>query len=367
MPTLLPDYAACPANLGCSMLRHFGITPPNGTLALADALLETPVKNIVLLLLDGLGVNILEKHLSPDGFLRRRLVGSYSSTFPPTTVASTTALLSGLTPNQNGWLGWSAWFPEVARNVSYFWNTDNDTGAKLPGRSLAETLLPYESIVDRIGQTGVSSRSLASFRMGEGRTFTRFCDLIHDATRVDGRTFTYAYWDEPDHTMHLEGTSSSRVHAMLQDIEENLERLAGALKDTLLFVTADHGHIDVSTVYLDDDPTLCDMLLHRPSFESRAVNFFVKREALDRFPAYFTARYGDAFTLLSKREVINRQLFGRGENHPRVEALLGDYLAIGTGRVQIVYTGKTFKGNHAGLTQEEMRIPLIAIRSVGAA
>jgi hypothetical protein len=48
----------------------------------------------------------MEMHLSPDGFFRKHLVTPYSSTFPPTTVAATTAMLSGLTPNRSGcWVG----------------------------------------------------------------------------------------------------------------------------------------------------------------------------------------------------------------------------------------------------------------------
>lgn len=34
-----PDYQNCIANLSCSILRYFGIEPPNKTLPTADALL----------------------------------------------------------------------------------------------------------------------------------------------------------------------------------------------------------------------------------------------------------------------------------------------------------------------------------------
>jgi len=41
--------------------------------------------------------------------------------------------------------------------------------------------------------------------------------------------------------------------------------------------------------------------------------------------------------------------------------MLGDYLAIAVGRQALRMENKGFKGEHAGLTEEEMRIPLIAI------
>ena len=38
MKIMYPDYENCIANLGCSLLKYYGITPPNGTLAAADRL-----------------------------------------------------------------------------------------------------------------------------------------------------------------------------------------------------------------------------------------------------------------------------------------------------------------------------------------
>ena len=64
------------------------------------------IKNIVLLLFDGMGISVLEKHLAPDSFLRKHLVCPISSVFPPTTTAATTSVLTGRTRIEHGWLGW---------------------------------------------------------------------------------------------------------------------------------------------------------------------------------------------------------------------------------------------------------------------
>ena len=42
-----PEYGRCIANLACSLLKYYGIEPPNSTLEQADALLEKKYKNIV--------------------------------------------------------------------------------------------------------------------------------------------------------------------------------------------------------------------------------------------------------------------------------------------------------------------------------
>lgn len=68
-----PRYGGCIANLACSVLKYFGAEPPNSTLPSADKVLSREYKNVVVLLLDGMGVNIMNKHLSPEGFFRRNL------------------------------------------------------------------------------------------------------------------------------------------------------------------------------------------------------------------------------------------------------------------------------------------------------
>ena len=91
-----PDYDNCIVNLSNSLLKAFGAETVAPTLKAADRLLEKDYKNVVVLLMDAMGISILEKHLQPDGFLRSHLEVSYSSVFPPTTVAATTSMLSGL-------------------------------------------------------------------------------------------------------------------------------------------------------------------------------------------------------------------------------------------------------------------------------
>lgn len=64
----LHNYEDCIVNLPGSILKKFGVHPSGKTLPLADELLKKDYKNVVILILDGLGTCILEKHLKEDGF-----------------------------------------------------------------------------------------------------------------------------------------------------------------------------------------------------------------------------------------------------------------------------------------------------------
>ena len=58
-----PDYENCLANLPNSILNYFGQPTVGSTLPLADKYLQKEYKNVVLLLLDGMGQRILDSCL----------------------------------------------------------------------------------------------------------------------------------------------------------------------------------------------------------------------------------------------------------------------------------------------------------------
>ena len=102
---LLHNYDKCIVNLANSILENFGIKPKGETLLLVDQFLDKKYKNIVVLLLDGLGTSVLESNAKEDGFLRRHFISSINTVFPPTTVAATTSIISGMQPIEHAWLG----------------------------------------------------------------------------------------------------------------------------------------------------------------------------------------------------------------------------------------------------------------------
>ena len=87
------------------------------------------------------------------------------------------------------------------------------------------------------------------------------------------RQYIYAYWDEPDASMHKNGIDGADIQKLLADIEKTTAQLAGRLQDTLLLITADHGHINVKNKVITDYPDITECLVRMPSMEMRALNF----------------------------------------------------------------------------------------------
>ena len=148
------------------------------------------------------------------------------------------------------------------------------------------------------------------------------------------------------------------------DLEMKIEELSSKLTDTLLLITADHSQIACTNYCLMDYPEILNCLVRMPSVEPRTLSFWVKDEYKDDFPKIFKDAFGDKFWILTKEEVIDRKLFGTGNDHELFRDMLGDYLAISVSDAAIFLTHEEMKimpGGHAGLTQEELDIPLIAV------
>ena len=376
----LHDYDNCLVNLANSVLKRFEAPAGGGaeaeveagaetgaggkTLAAVDRYLDKGYKNVVVLLLDGLGTRIMERNLREDSFLRANFKSSISSVFPPTTVAATTAVMSGLQPIESAWLGWDCYYPQVDKNVTVFFNTEQGTDIEVSTENIPWTYYGYESVVNRLVREGKNAYNAIPFLPPFPKTFPEICDRIEELCESEGEKYIYAYWDEPDSVMHKYGCYSAEARDVIGDLDKTVKKLAGKLKDTLLIVTADHGHIDGRNVSITDYPAIMECLVRMPSVEPRALNLFVKEEKRAQFERAFNKEFGEDFVLLTKEEVYETKLFGTGEPHKNVDAMIGDYLAVAITDLTIFNNreeAKHFKSVHAGYTREELTIPLIVI------
>ena len=365
---VLHDYDNCLVNLANSVLNRFGICPVGKTLVCADKYLKKEYKNVVVLLLDGLGTYIMEGNLKEEGFLRSHYKKSISSVFPPTTVAATTSVMSGLQPIESAWLGWDCYYPQVDKNVTVFLNTEQGTDQPVSEENIPWKYCGYESVVDRLVCKGEKAFHAMPFAPPFPKNFTEICDRITELCSEEGNKYIYAYWNEPDSAMHQFGCYSKEAKNVLAELEKMIAEMSEKLEDTLLIVTADHGHIDGRNVAITDYPAILDCLVRMPSIEPRALNLFVKEEKREEFESEFHKEFGNDFILLTKKEVYETKLFGGGKPHKNVDAMLGDYLAVGVTDLTIFNTkeeAEKFKGVHAGYTKEELMIPLIVIEKQG--
>lgn len=356
-----PNYKSSILNVTNSVLKHFGVEPYHNTLPEFDRYLDQGFRNVVVMVLDGMGVYNMRRALDESSFFMSHLKAEISSVLPSTTTAATTTLQSGLSPAEHGWLGWSLYFPEVGDNVNIFPNT-NSCGEKAADYNLARTFMPYKNVVDLLREQGMDAHSVSAYGTDPIESVEEMMERVLEICEQEGESYIYAYWAEPDHTMHETGVDSEETINWIKSLDEMVESLCGELSDTLLVVTADHGQVNIDSQLILAHPGLVETLEHMPSVEPRCTAFAVKEGMEKQFEEEFHRAYGEDFLLFSKEEVLEKKLFGPGTANPRFEGFIGDYLAVSVSPKTLFDTPekcRLFVGSHAGMTRDEMTVPLI--------
>ncbi|MDD2534843.1 MAG: alkaline phosphatase family protein [Eubacteriales bacterium] len=363
-----PDYDHSILNLASSILQAYGVACAHPSLPVLDQALAEPQKNRIFLILDGMGAEFIRRQLAPEGFFNRHVVDEISSVYPCTTTAATTTMLTGLSPAEHGWLGWSPWFREYGRIIDVFLDRDSLSGQEI--KPSAGELLPFVDMGSQIyavtkGAVGLH-RIQPNYATDGVSSFDEVIAKIQQYAALPGPQLILAYWNQPDSHMHNEGPYSDLVQHEVKGYEMALEKLMSELTDSLLVLTADHGQVTIThEAYLDDYPDILDCLVVPPSLETRAVSFFVKNHRRAEFVERFQQSFGTSYQLMDRDEVLARKLFGPGVPNPKIDDFLGDFLACAIGDTIIRYHGRferphhVFHGHHAGLCAEEMIVPLI--------
>lgn len=365
------DYDKSILALSNSILKYFNCPHKYKSLEILDKVLDKKYQNVVLMIIDGMGANVLEKTLSEKSFLRQHVISNISSVFPSTTAAATTAYHSGLPPLASGWLGWMCYFPQYDKIIELFRNKEYYTGRDILEPPVSETFIKYEPIYTQITKVNPDveyHRIFPDFEENGCCSFAEECERVIKESRQNNKRKIFAvYWTEPDHSIHEFGVESIEAKKIMDDINDNLEKMYSQLKDTIVIISADHGIIDTQQIYLNDYPDLCKTFLRPPSLESRFVNFFIKPGQQAVFEKLFYQYFDEDFILYKKQEFLSSGILGHGNKHPLVDDFLGEYQTIAIGKRCLHYSTderalKLFKAEHAGVTPAEMTVPLIVLK-----
>lgn len=366
-----PDYDNSLVNLSNSFLRHFDCPQWHSTLApLDEQLAEWRCKNIILLVLDGMGMDMLKHNLPEDSFFRRHIVADISSVYPPTTTAATTSIYSGKTPKEHGMAGWQCYFKEYGKNIELFTNRDSYTQEQLDV-NVSRDFLAYKKLYEQIREQRKYQAYGVAVPWGDFsvKDFDDICLKIKELCRRPGEKFILSYHKEPDHTMHRTGCYSAETRKIIKNLEQKVQKLCASLKDYLLVITADHGLLDIKkTVLLNEVAEINGCLRLPPAIEPRTVAFYLKDGKSEAFKENFNRLFGADYKLLTADEYLNGGWLGEGKQHPKLRDFIGDYVALATGEIMLEYQTPegvpplSLTAHHAGLTEKEMRVPLIVCK-----
>ncbi len=336
-------------------------------------LLNLPsASSYVVLLVDGLGWQLLGEHADDAPYLASLLPGSdpLTSGVPSTTATSLTCIGTGLPTGRHGVVGFTSRIPGTDRLLEALrWDSRVD----------ARQWQPYDTVFAKAEQSGVTA-SVVSRRRFQSSGLTvasqrgaRYVAADSGGERIfaavrcarSGGSLTYVYDGDLDATGHAQGCGSWAWRYQLTIIDGFAATLREALPDdTVLVVTADHGMVDVAAtdrVDVDAEPELLDGV-SLVGGEARFRHLYCRGGAVADVAARWRERLGHDAAVVVRDDAIERGWFGAVDADVRPR--LGDVIVASLGPVAVVSSTRfpveiSLVGLHGSLTAAEMLVPIL--------
>ena len=368
---LLPRYGESSlSDLTPSVLASLGAAREPNPLGL------TPADRVCLLVVDGLGWELLREHPAAAPFLSELAYAGRPLTagFPATTATSLASLGTGRPPGQHGVLGYQVAVPGEGRLLNALrWDSRVDPVAWQPGstvfeRATAAGIASFRVAQHSLAGTGLSIATMRGAEVVPADTLGALVAEAAAALRSADRALAMVYHGELDATGHVFGCTSDAWRYHLGHVDKLAEQLAGALPPgTALYVTADHGMVDVPPQDRVDADALPDLRAGVALLggEPRARHVYAQPGAAADVLTAWREILGHRAWVVSRDEAIADNWFGPVDE-ARVAPRIGDVVAAVVGSHAIVATEaepreSRLVGMHGSLTPADQLVPLLAL------
>ncbi len=374
-----PDYENSETIYGmsCGIARFFDVKRD----CMVDPM-EISGRRLVFIFLDGVGWSLYNK----IGIPVKGEVRKIKTLFPSTTSTVTTTIFTAQTPGEHGVLGYVMFNKKLGGIINtlkyrYVAEGGNDTIRNHIPYIKAFPIKPWvhetEKRIISLLPSAISTGEFASTihkdpsneEKASIKGYFNGTDMIinlHEILSSGVFDGIFVYYSSIDHLGHLYGYESNLESYIVYDIRCILEKLLQLAQeyrqDTTFILFADHGQVTIErTFILNEDKELLDLLEIPPYGDSRVLWFRTRND----IRAYLQEKYN--LWVLSKEEIIGSKLLGKVDSDV-AKNMLGDYVGISRdSKTRYIYSYRendpnlTFKGNHSGLSEKEMYVPLIKI------
>ncbi|MFG2003124.1 alkaline phosphatase family protein [Spirillospora sp. NPDC048911] len=366
-PVPVPRYGAgALADLPPSVLAGLGVPGTRNVLALPR------LPRACVLIIDGLGWELLRAHPEDAPFLASLPGGPLTAGFPATTVASLGSLATGLPPGGHGLLGVQVAIPGAGRLLNCLRWKDPDIDP--------ETFQPAPTVYQKAAADGVNVSYVAlgfyrntglSIATARGATYRPAEDMgelvgrTRQALREGDRSFVTVYHADLDATGHRYGSGSADWRFQLRFVDLLAERIASVLPPgTGLYITADHGMVDpTERVDFDEVPEL-QAGVAMLGGDARCRYVYAREGAAGDVLATWRELLGDRAWVYSRADAVAEGWFGPVE--PDMLARIGDVIAVPYADMAIIASrlepfASLMTGMHGSLVPAEQLVPLLRV------
>jgi len=386
-PFTIPNYKGKGIiNLLSSISNNFGVKHPYKELVDLDSKELKKYKNIVLIVIDGLGYNYLLKQ--KNSFLLSNLKSKMTSTFLSTTACANTALIIGYPPQQHALTGWDINLKEtgsITKVLPFF--------AKFGGQNLSELGFEIKDIVDcdsmhknfkcnkymiihkNISESPFTKHVSKYMKIISSKSYKNTLNKIEQIVKNKSkkRKFVHAYIEDYDAMAHNDGTTGRNTKKIFLDIDKKIKSLSNSLKgtNTKIIVLADHGFTNTKKseyIFVEKIQGLSECMSIPLSGEPRVAYLYIRPSKVKDFEKIIKTKLSKYCWCYKSEELIKNNFYGLGKPSKKLFDRVGDYVLIMKGNYCLKDKlanskkhPKLFKANHAGVTADEMYVPLVLI------
>jgi hypothetical protein len=336
------------------------------------------ISGACVLLIDGLGAELLDAHTEDAPVLAGLRGQTLSVGFPSTTAAGLAAVGTGHRSGEHGMVGYTFRLPGPGVMNALSWRP-HPWGDDLRDTVEPERVQPMPTTFERAASSGMavsvvsgakftdSGLTRAVLRGGRYVGVHAIGDLAACVrTAVADGGFCYGYHADLDLVGHLYGPGSEAWRMQLRQVDRLVESVVEGLPPGgLLAVVADHGMVTTGpsdAVDVDADPLLLEGV-QAIGGEARARHVYVEDGADDDVLAAWRATLADRAWVVSRDEAIAAGWFGARVSDD-VRPRIGDVVAAARGSTSLVRRTvepleSSLIGHHGSLTTAEQRVPLL--------
>ncbi len=296
---------------------------------------------ILLILTDGLGWN----NFHETGIQECQKI---RSVFPTITVTVMTTLLTAKSPGDHGILGWKVYDKRRGKVVDLL---SAIRKGENPEIELPSSYLRGEESTFVTPLSGSSKRLFSTLVGAEVRNyFTPYDSLSVLRRSLSGKRFVFFYIPYVDTVSHHYGPSSPETAETVMEVSKIVKKAMeiGKSNGFTVVLTSDHGQIDVErNIDISRDQEILDKVEVPPFGDSRNLMIISRHDVSEIFRKY------DAY-------VFNREMLSKYAGGIKVP----DYAVVAKGRTTLNYwidDSMEYKGNHGGISKDEMEIPLCVV------
>lgn len=325
-------------------------------------------RQVVLLVIDGLGWDVLRDSPARVPTLAAMSGGPVTTVLPATTAAGLTSITTARPPSEHGLTGYRILLDDVVLNALR-WTTE--PRGTPPDPRLVQRHAPFAGrsvpVVTKgeFARTGFTQAHLRDQPFRGWRTVSTLVEQCRQAV-AEGVPLVYAYYPGVDEVAHEFGLHNGFYERELAAADALVAELLSVLpEEAALLVSADHGNVHLEPDAWIETAPLRSLVAHQAG-DARFRHLYARKGAQRELAEEAQARWSSVAWVRTRRAVMEEGWLGPEPPLGRLAGRIGDVVLAPFAPVGFIDPAlpgeRGLRSAHGAPTSTEVHVPLVAAR-----